>query len=144
MNQPLIGVGVIILRHNKILLGRRQGSHGAGSWSAPGGHLEFGETPEECARREVLEESGLHLENIRRGPWANVMFQEAQKHYITLFMLATAPYGEPQRLEPDKCDGWQWFSPDALPGPLFAPVEILLQEYPLADLMRHATDSTPG
>ena len=131
MNQPLIGVGVIILRHNKILLGRRQGSHGAGSWSAPGGHLEFGETPEECARREVLEESGLHLENIRRGPWANVMFQEAQKHYITLFML-------------EKGAGWQGFAADALPGPLFAPVEILLQEYPLADLMRHATDSTPG
>ncbi|MTD39688.1 NUDIX domain-containing protein [Erwinia sp. CPCC 100877] len=144
MDRPLVGVGVIILRHDKILLGRRQGSHGAGSWSAPGGHLEFGETPEECARREVLEETGLILKKVRRGPWVDVLFHEAQKHYITLFMLATAPDGEAQRLEPEKCDGWRWFPLDALPQPLFAPVEKLLREHRLADLIRHGTDSVSG
>ncbi len=141
MNQPLVGIGVIILRHDKILLGRRQGSHGAGSWSAPGGHLEYGETPEQCARREVREETGLALEDVRRGPWVNVLFPEAQKHYITLFMLATAPSGEARRLEPEKCDGWRWFPLDTLPQPLFTPLEILLQEHQLADLIRHGTDS---
>lgn len=141
MSQPLIGVGVVIVRHDKILLGRRQGSHGAGCWSAPGGHLEFGETPEACARREVLEETGLALDEVRRGPWVNTLFTQAQKHYVTLFMLATAPHGEAQRLEPEKCDGWQWFPLDALPQPLFAPLEILLQEHRLASLIRHTTDS---
>ncbi len=48
---PKIGVGVLIIRDGKLLLGRRKGSHGAATWSAPGGHLEYGETPEACARR---------------------------------------------------------------------------------------------
>lgn len=42
MSSPRIGVGVLIFRDGKLLLGKRRGSHGAGDWSAPGGHLEFG------------------------------------------------------------------------------------------------------
>lgn len=49
MPAPQVGVGVLILRDGKVLLGRRKGSHGAGCWSAPGGHLEFGEVVEDCA-----------------------------------------------------------------------------------------------
>ncbi|EIC82110.1 NUDIX hydrolase [Serratia sp. M24T3] len=56
---PQIGIGVLIFREGKILLGRRKGSHGAGDWSAPGGHLEFGETPEICGIREAWEETGI-------------------------------------------------------------------------------------
>lgn len=37
MSQPRIGVGVLIFRDGKLLLGKRKGSHGAGHWSAPGG-----------------------------------------------------------------------------------------------------------
>ena len=65
MPAPQVGVGVLILRDGKVLLGRRKGSHGAGCWSAPGGHLEFGETLEDCAAREVLEETGLKIRNRR-------------------------------------------------------------------------------
>ena len=54
-----VGVGVIIVRDGNVLLGERAGSHGAGTWALPGGHLEFGETVADCARREVLEETGF-------------------------------------------------------------------------------------
>lgn len=129
MNQPRVGVGVVVRRAGKILLGRRAGSHGAGCWSLPGGHLEFGETPQDCARGEVREETGLHLSHLREGPWVNSVFDREQKHYITIFILAEALHGEPQRLEPEKCDGWQWFEPHALPAPLFLPLTQLLEQY---------------
>lgn len=50
MTYPRVGVGVLIFRNGLLLLGKRSGSHGAGDWSAPGGHLEYGETPQQRAR----------------------------------------------------------------------------------------------
>jgi len=63
--RPKIGLGVCILRDNKVLFGKRKNSHGEGSWCFPGGHLDFNETWEECARRETIEETGLEIKNLR-------------------------------------------------------------------------------
>lgn len=86
MDRPQIGVGVLIFRENQLLLGKRKNAHGDGAWAAAGGHLEFGESPEECATREVLEETGIRIKNIRPGPFTNDFFEKENKHYITLFM----------------------------------------------------------
>ncbi len=130
--RPLIGVGVIILRKGKVLLGLRRGSHGAGTWSFPGGHLEFGESIEECAQREAFEETGLRITGIRFGPYTNDVFpgegKNEGKHYVTLFVVADAPSGEPEVREPDRTGRWEWFSWDALPQPLFLPVRHLLEQ----------------
>lgn len=120
-----VGVGVIVVRDGRVLLGRRTGSHGEGRWSFPGGHLEFGETVEGCARREVLEETGLVLHDLRPAPWTSDVFEAEGKHYVTLFMQARCT-GEPQLLEPHRCEGWQWFDVSALPRPLFQPIDSLL------------------
>lgn len=121
----LVGVGVIILRDNRILLGKRKGSHGADTWAPPGGHLDFGETVEECARREVFEETGIVVSNIVRGPYTSNVFPEVGKHYITLFVIAQASAGEPELREPSKCQGWEWHDWHHLPAPLFAALQSL-------------------
>lgn len=122
---PRVGVGVIVLRKGFVLLGKRIGSHGAGTWALPGGHLEFGETVEQCATREVLEETGLTVQSITRGPYASNVFPEEGKHYVTLFVVAHSASGEPQLCEPNKCSSWQWFRWSELPKPLFQPLEFL-------------------
>jgi 8-oxo-dGTP diphosphatase len=122
---PLLGVGVLIFRDGKLLLGRRRGAHGAGSWAPPGGHLEPGESVEECARREAREETGLEIENVRPAPWTHDRFPAEGKEYVTLFVTADAPGGEPGLREPDKCAGWEWHAWQALPAPLFAPLGSL-------------------
>jgi 8-oxo-dGTP diphosphatase len=120
-----VGVGILIIRNGKVLLGRRRGSHGAGSWSAPGGRLEYGESIEACARRELREETGLELGAIELGPYTNDVFHEVGEQYLTVFVLAREATGIPQNKEPHKCDGWEWFDWAELPVPLFAPLETL-------------------
>ena len=128
---PRVGVAVIVRRGNAVLLGkRRSASHGDGVWQFPGGHLEWGEAIADCARREALEETGLGVEVEGYGPYTNDTFAatdtQPAKHYVTLFVLTRSEQGEAQRLEPDKCDEWRWFTWDALPEPLFLPIQHLL------------------
>ncbi|MEK6901677.1 MAG: NUDIX domain-containing protein, partial [Nanoarchaeota archaeon] len=80
---PQVGVGVLIVKNNKVLLGKRKNAHGEGTWCPPGGHLEFGESFEDCARRETFEETGISIKNIRFITATNDIFSE-EKHYITL------------------------------------------------------------
>lgn len=124
---PQVGVGVIVIREGLILLGKRIGSLGAGTWALPGGHLEFGESVEDCARREVLEETGLEIQSVEPGPYANNFFASEGKHYITLFVTARCPTGKPRVLDPNKCSTWQWFRWSELPQPLFAPLASLVR-----------------
>ena len=122
---PRVGVGVIVIREGRVLLGKRKGSHGAGTWALPGGHLEFGESVENCAKRETEEETGLHLKTIRPGPYTNDVMASEGQHYLTVFVQATPEAGEPKTLEPDKCEAWAWFKWSELPENLFLPLENL-------------------
>jgi len=127
-NHQKLGVGVIIIRENKVLLGKRIGALGANTWSFPGGHLEWGESVFDCAAREVAEETGFtDLSNFRYGPYTRDVFEKEDKQYITLFVIADLQSGEPKVMEPDRCLEWQWFGWDDLPEPLFLPMENLLQ-----------------
>ena len=59
---PRVGCGAMIQNEKgEVLLGLRQGSHGAGEWCFPGGHLEFGETIFQAAKREVREDGRCSL-----------------------------------------------------------------------------------
>jgi len=126
--RPKVGVGIIVLKDNKILLGKRKSPHGFGFWSPPGGHLEFGESFEVCARRELLEETGLEVQDITQVGVTNDIFINDEKHYVTISLLAKYDQGQPQVLEPDKCEGWDWFAIDNLPSPLFLPFANLLKQ----------------
>lgn len=127
-HRPKVGIGVIVVnREGAILLGKRKVSHGSDTWALPGGHLESGETPEECAYRELLEETGLEAQKLAPGPWTNDFF-EGHKHYITLFIFVTQFLGVPLPLEPDKNGAWEWFEWDRLPDPLFPTVKTLIKK----------------
>jgi 8-oxo-dGTP diphosphatase len=127
MERPRVGVGILIIKDGKVLLGKRKASHGIGTWCPPGGHLEFGESMEDCARREVLEETGMKIKNLRFATATNDVFVEDGKHYITLHILAELDSGEPKVVEPDKIDSWEWFPWDNLPEPLFLPMVNLVK-----------------
>lgn len=127
MGQIKVGAGVIIWQNNKVLLGKRLGPHGHAMWSFPGGHIEFGETPEDAAIREVVEETALTVSQLQKLHFTSNIFDNG-KQYITLFFIAKTYTGEVKNMEPEKCAGWEWFEPKALPEPLFKPIVSLLSE----------------
>ncbi len=126
--RPLVGLGVAVLKDGKVLLGKRKNSHGAGTWCFPGGHLEFGESFEDCARRETLEETGVNIKNVRLGTVTNDIFEKEKKHYITVYMIAEHESGEARVMEPEKSEAWRWFRWDDLPRPLFLCMEGLIAQ----------------
>ena len=126
--RPSVGVTVIVMKDNKVLLGKRKSAHGEGSWGFPGGHLELNESIEDCVRRETQEETGLTLDEVVMGPFTNDIFEQQDKHYVTLFTLSRLANGEARVMEPDKCEQWEWFTWDNLPQPLFLPIQNLLKQ----------------
>ncbi len=128
-----VGVGSVIIREKMLLFGLRSGLHGKDQWCFPGGHLEFGETPEECAIRETREETGLIISQVKSGPWVNNAFTENDTQYITLFMMSQYIDGEAQVMEENKFKMWKWFPCDEYPEPLFLPLQTLLRKgYPFS------------
>ncbi len=112
---------MIVKDGNKILMGKRGKVFGEGSWAFPGGHLERGETIEDCARRELKEEVDIIPTKIKLIRILNDIPNTPgqMKQYLRFTFLIEEYSGEIKNNEPDKCDGWEWFDLDSLPEPIF-------------------------
>jgi 8-oxo-dGTP diphosphatase len=124
---PSVGVGVIIEKDGQVLLLKRTSVHGAGTWSTPGGHLEYGESPEACAIREVKEETGVRIGDVRFKGITNDLFRESEKHYVTVWMEGKYLSGKPVVKDTLEATDIGWFAWNALPKPLFLPLRHFVE-----------------
>ena len=126
--RPLIGIGVLIIRNGKILLGQRKkkSSIGYKSFELPGGHLEYGESFFRCAQRELGEETGLEL--LSMDFLCSINFVIDGKHYVDIDFIGQA-LGEPRVLEKNKELSWKWYDLNDRPYPLFPPAMLALNSY---------------
>ena len=132
-----VGIGVILLKDGKILLGKRHSDnakadtelHGEGTWTMPGGKLNFGESLEEGVYREVLEETGIQINknNLTFISLSNDIVPDA--HFITIGFLCENFHGTQQVKEPDEIVEWNWFPLDVLPKPLYFPSARVIENY---------------
>jgi 8-oxo-dGTP diphosphatase len=134
-NKIGVGFGVMLLRGGKVLLGKRHEDpekassllNGAGKWTMPGGKLGFGESFEEGAKREVLEETGIKLNSVEVICVNDDKVEGA--HFVTIGMSSKSFLGEPRVMEPDEIREWRWFSLDDWPSPMYFPSEKVLKNY---------------
>ena len=122
------GCGVMVFNNrNQLLLGLRNSDenladselHEEGTWTMPGGNIEYGETFEEAGAREAKEETGILISDIE------IICVQTDKnehaHYISVGMIAHSFEGVPQVMEPEQIVEWQWFDLDKLPKNIFTP-----------------------
>ncbi len=127
MNQPRVGVGVMIVRDDCVLMAQRAKGRRAGWYGWIGGKLEPGESLRACAQREAREEAGIEIVNLRLLCLSTIFIDD--QHWIDVEFLAAIASGEPHTTAPDEIGGWAWYPIDQLPSPIFEPAQKALDSY---------------
>ncbi|MGC9310859.1 MAG: nucleotide triphosphate diphosphatase NUDT15 [Candidatus Aenigmatarchaeota archaeon] len=135
--KPMVGVGVMLLKGNKVLLGRRHEDpkmakselHGEGTWTMPGGKVEFGEKLRAAAVREVFEETGILLEKADLEIISVADDIGYGAHFVTIGFLCRDFEGEAKVMEPDEITKWGWFSLNKIPERIFGPSQEILEAF---------------
>jgi len=119
---PYVGIGCVVVRDGKLLLVRNQ----RGFWSTPGGHLDFGESPDVCAARETLEETGISVTNVEFVAITNDVLTDVGKHYLTVWMRGDADDATARITDTAEITRIGMVCPDRLPSPLHLYFQHLL------------------
>jgi 8-oxo-dGTP diphosphatase len=129
---PRVGVGCIVMHHGRVLLVRNR----RGLWSAPGGHLDFGESPEDAAVRETREETGVAVAGVEFVALTSDVMPASGKHYITIWMRGATDDPDLLIADAEEIAEAGWFDPEALPGPRAVYFENLLSGRTLPPLSK--------
>lgn len=109
---PRAGVAALIFSGDELLMIKRKGSHGAGTWSVPGGWMDFGESPDQSVKREVKEEVNLDVRPLRFLHATNWVFYADKVQSVCLWWLcqpiAPGYYDGIRNNEPDKIETMCW------------------------------------
>lgn len=116
MTRPIVATIATVFRENHVLLVRRANPPDAGRWGFPGGKIDFGETVEDAAVRELLEETGVRA-TARRVFTAVDAFDRDENglvrhHYVLVAVLCSWVSGEP--IAGDDALDARWFPVNAL------------------------------
>lgn len=137
IKRPAVGVGVMIIKEGRVLLGKRHDDplkasselHGEGTWTMPGGKLDFGEELDQAVFREAFEETGVKIDKRKLKIISVTNDIKGEKHFVTVGFLCWDFEGEPKVMEPDEIVEWEWFTLDKLPSPIYFPSQKILEIY---------------
>ena|SRR3989338_11130159 len=122
--RPRVGLGIFIYNEKgQLLLIKRTSKHAHDTWAPPGGYLEYGESFEEGAKREVKEELDIEVEDLEIIGLSNSIYPEEKKHIIAILLKASRHKGDIKIMEPEKCSEFDWFDINNLPQPLMKPIK---------------------
>lgn len=127
----LVGSSVIAIKDNKILLQKRAD---IGCWAYPGGYMELGETPEETAKREFYEETGLIANSLKlygvfAGEKRHYVYPDGNEVYITDIVYVCDDFSITESKHDNEVLEIKWFMKDKIPKNLSPTIEDILLKY---------------
>ena len=130
-----VGIAVMIIKEEKVLLGHRHPDpekasselHGEGTWTLPGGKVDFDEKLADAAKREAFEECGIEVDELQVVSLGDEIIPD--KHFVTVGFIAKKFRGEPKVTEPDEITEWKWFDLNNMPSPMFFPAKKVIDNY---------------
>lgn len=133
--QPIRACVLILNSQGQVLLGKRKNSYKAGYYGLPGGRIDVNEPIATAIQREVKEETGLVLTDFE---YVGVVREnQGDYDFIHFIYVVKNVAQEPQLMEPDKCEGWEWLDEfsgnNILPGHKAA-LDLYTQKLTIADL----------
>jgi len=143
VNYPRAGVGVMVVRDHKVLLGLRHSDsekadselHGEGTWTMPGGKVDWHQTIEESAIRELKEETDLNAKKLKLISVTDEIVHD--NHFVTNGFICTEFEGEVSVMEPDEIVEWKWFGFDNLPSKVFPPCVKIIKNFFDNEIYKH-------
>ena len=121
-----VSVGILVFKGDKILFGRTKDKKGNNKYVLPVGHLEYMESFSDCAKREIAEESGIEIADIKLQFVSNTN-QYKPKHYVHIGLTAVWKSGVPEVLETGQIEGWEWRDRNDLPQSLSVGARLTLK-----------------
>ena len=128
---------MILNTQGEVLLGKRNNDaqkassdlHGEGTWTMPGGKLDFHETLIDGVTREVLEETGIKIDKEKTKVISVADEIVPDNHYVTVGFLCQDFEGEPKATEPEEITEWKWYNLNNLPEKVFPPSAKMTKAY---------------
>ncbi len=129
-----IGVAIILLKNSKLLMGRRKNGYKPGTMGVPGGRIEKGETVENAVVRELMEETGIVPKKFK---FIGVVRNDQRESVFVHFVFVCTDYeGEPNNIEPEMCEGWDWYDFDELPDNILPGHKAAIEMYLSGELYK--------
>ena len=86
--RPIAGVGVVVFRNEEVLLVKRKKAPYKGQWSIPGGKQRLGETVTQAARRELMEETGVEVNELTLIDVIDIMVPDKEGKILYHYIVA--------------------------------------------------------